>query len=442
MKRYAAGYLFQSPITVNGSTKTMAALVDRIPAPVWQLLLMGLLGLSGVVFIPTLIRVVDAQVVSTVLVAQVYVCYLVLVMQFGFPWSGPAALAQNPGGAAGLWKSSIRCKRLLSVPVALLFVLGYFSLVQAPTYLWVFVVLLVGYALNSNWFLQARGDFKSGVRFALMGVVGSAVVLGLVLLLADASTALPGLLGLLVVLVLILPQTLLGVGSWLRARVSCAEGSAETPVAPDGMPPVWSTLVQDAPIVVSQLMLVASTTLGTVVVGSLADAETSAAYAATEKLFNLGATVLVGLYMALYPQFARTYAADRREYWAQTLRFIGGMVLLGLVILVVLALLGKTLLGIYLSEPLAEKVLPVLLPFGFWLMLCLAQHVLAGYFVFAARQVRVLWVNGLVLAATALLGYGFALLSPVAWVYGMIAGQLVAVVWLLCCYRADMRALA
>ena len=438
MKRYAAGCLFQSPITLNGSTKTMAALVDRIPAPVWQLLLMGLLGLSGVAFIPTLIRVVDAQVVSTVLVAQVYVYYLVLVMQFGFTWSGPAALAQNQGGAAGLWKNSIRCKRLLSVPVALLFVLGYFYLGQAQTYVWVFAVLLVGYALNSNWFLQARGDFKSGVHFALMGVVASVVVLGLVLLIADASTALPGLLGLLVVLVLILPQTLLGVGSWWRARLSCAQLGESS----NDMPPVWSTLVKDTPIVLSQLLLVASTTLGTVVVGSLADAETSAAYAATEKLFNLGATVLVGMYMALYPAFARAYAADRRAYWVQTGRFIGGMVLLGLVILVVLALLGQPLLGIYLSEPLAEKVLPVLLPFGVWLMLCLAQHVLAGYFVFAARQARVLLVNGLVLAVTALLGYGFALLSPVDWVYGMIAGQLVAVVWLLNCYRADMRALA
>jgi hypothetical protein len=74
-------------------------------------------------------------------------------------------------------------------------------------------------------------------------------------------------------------------------------------------------LRQDAPLVASQLLLLASTTLGTVVVGQLANADTTAAYAATEKLFNLGATVLVGLYMALYPRLASLFYADRGVYW-------------------------------------------------------------------------------------------------------------------------------
>ena len=428
------GCLF--PGLVSGRIDLMTTLADKIPAPVWQLLLMGLLGLSGVVFIPTLIRSVDAALMSTVLVAQVSVYYLALVMQFGFPWSGPAALAQS-GRECGVWKSSIRFKRLLGLPVAVLFVLGYVLLedeqAYGQSYLWVFALPLAAYALNSNWFLQARGDFKSGVFYALVGVAGSALVLGLV----QFSAGVPlWLMGLFVVLVLILPQSVLGIGSWWQARVSCAE-ACETV---DDIEPVWPILVRDAPIVLSQLLLLAATTLGTVVVSSLADAETSAAYAATEKLFNLGATVLVGLYMALYPEFARAFSADRARYWRQTGRLLGGVLLLGLATLVVLLLLGQALLGIYLSEPLAEKVLPVLLPFGVWLMLCLSQHVLAGYFVFAAHPARVLSMNGLVLAVTVVSGYGFALLSPVAWVFGMVAGQLVAVVWLVRCYRADMRA--
>jgi O-antigen/teichoic acid export membrane protein len=434
MRRFVVGCLF--PGLVSGRIDLMTTLADKIPAPVWQLLLMGLLGLSGVVFIPTLIRSVDAALMSTVLVAQVSVYYLALVMQFGFPWSGPAALAQS-GRECGVWKSSIRFKRLLGLPVAVLFVLGYVLLedeqAYGQSYLWVFALPLAAYALNSNWFLQARGDFKSGVFYALVGVAGSALVLGLV----QFSAGVPlWLMGLFVVLVLILPQSVLGIGSWWQARVSCAE-ACETV---DDVEPVWPILVRDAPIVLSQLLLLAATTLGTVVVSSLADAETSAAYAATEKLFNLGATVLVGLYMAVYPEFARAFSADRARFWRQTGRFLGGVVLLGLAILVVLSLLGQALLGIYLSAPLAEKVLPVLLPFGIWLMLCLSQHVLAGYFVFAARPARVLSMNGLVLAVTVVSGYGFALLSPIAWVFGMIAGQLVAVVWLVRCYRADLSA--
>lgn len=60
----------------------------------FALMLMGLLYLSGIIFVPVLLRTADAQLMATVLVAQVYVYYLVLLVQFGFSWSGPAALAR------------------------------------------------------------------------------------------------------------------------------------------------------------------------------------------------------------------------------------------------------------------------------------------------------------------------------------------------------------
>jgi hypothetical protein len=49
----------------------------------------------------------------------------------------------------------------------------------------------------------------------------------------------------------------------------------------------------------------------------------------------------------------------------------------------------------------------------------------------------VLWANGCVLVVTLLVGYAFALNTPVAWVYGMLAGQLLALLWLLLLYRKD-----
>jgi len=196
-------------------------------------------------------------------------------------------------------------------------------------------------------------------------------------------------------------------------------------------------LRQDAPLVASQLLLLASTTLGTVVVGLLADANTTAAYAATEKLFNLAATLVVGLYMALYPRLATMFYADRGLYWLKIKRLLLACVCGGLVLAVLLTIVGPMLMGLYLPTHMVSLVSPVLLPFALWLGLCISQHVLTSYLVLAERHAMVLWVNGCVLAVTLLVGYALALNNPVAWVYGMLAGQMVALVLLLTLYRKE-----
>jgi O-antigen/teichoic acid export membrane protein len=173
------------------------------------------------------------------------------------------------------------------------------------------------------------------------------------------------------------------------------------------------------------------------VLGGLADASTTAAYAATEKLFNLAATVLVGLYMALYPRLAGLYYSNRGLYWRTTqlllLVCLGG----GLVLAAVLALVGSVLLGWYLPAHMVALVAPVLWPLGLWLGLCISQHVLTSHLVLAEHKHMVLWANGCVLLVTVVVGYACALSTPVAWVHGMVAGQVLALVWLLRMCRQD-----
>ena len=170
-------------------------------------------------------------------------------------------------------------------PVALVFGMGYVCLAWGQWYMWVFVALLGAYALNSNWWLQAQLRFAPAVGFAALGVMASAgVVYALVGGYVGGATSSQCAW---LVLALVLPQVCVGVGTWWVARVS-ANQVAKLPTSSAAK----SWLRTDAPLVASQLLLLASTTLGTVVVGALADADTTAAYAATEKLFNLGATVV------------------------------------------------------------------------------------------------------------------------------------------------------
>ena len=412
----------------------MAKLYRTIPEWVWQMLLMGLLGLSGIILLPMLLRWADPQLMATVLVAQVYVYYLVVLVQYGFAFSGPAAVASaaDTASVAQIWRSSVRGKLLLLVgPVAVVFGVGYVCMAWGQWYVWAFAALLGAYALNSNWWLQAQLRFAPAVGFAAMGVMASSgVVYALVggyVGRADATQ------GAWLVLVLALPQVCVGVGTWWVACVDAKHVAKQSTSSAANL----SWLRTDAPLVASQLLLLASTTLGTVVVGMLADASTTAAYAATEKLFNLAATVLVGLYMALYPRLAGFFYTNRGVYWRTAQRLLLVCVCGGLVLAAVLALVGPVLLSWYLPAHMVALVAPVLWPLGLWLGLCISQHMLTSHLVLAERKHMVLWANACVLLATVVVGYASALTTPVAWVYGMVAGQVLALVWLLHMCRQD-----
>lgn len=405
---------------------------------IWQTVLMGLLGLSGVVFMPLMLRYVDAGIMASVFVAQVYVYYLLLLVQFGFNWSCPAAVARaaGPSEEASIWRTSNRIRlSLLIGPTAIIFVIGFWALGLEGFYLFGFWLLISATAVNSNWLLQARLDFFSGVAFAFLGVVASAI-LSFLMLNGDNVLSNSWLTGLCVICVLTFPPAFLGVGSWWLSRKICREFES-IPLRKR----VWHSdlkqLSENLPLVATQLLQLISATLGTVVVGALSDVLTTNAYAAMERLFNLSASVIVALYMSAYPRLAASFYQNRLQYWRlvwQQLR-LGGA--LGLAVMTAFIFFGETLLSLYVSEPLALKVTSVMCTFAAWLGLYLTQHVLSGYFVFAQRNRMVLVVNLLVLLVTVGVGYPLATKDPVLWVYGMLAGQVFAAVWLFGLYHQD-----
>lgn len=383
---------------------------------------MGLLGFSGVLFVPLLLRLVPAGTMAEILVGQVAVYYLVLLVQYGFQWSGPALLARVNSASVQIafWRRTIQTKFvLLLTGLVSLFAATVW---QSSMYLVVFAGLLIAFALNSNWFLQARRDFKTGVLAAFIGVLlAGLLILGMWFIRVE-----PRVMCWLAILVLILPQLLLGFGSWFVVRREAAEFPLRDADISIKLPQVASLLRDDFPVVLSQTLLLGSTTLGTVVVGWLADAPTTAAYAATEKLFNLGATVIVGLYMALYPRLAERFYKNPVGYVRALWHFFVLIVVFGFAGLAMVGLWGEAFLGFYLGQDLAELVAPILFPFSLWLMLCISQHMVTGHLVFADRRNAVLWVNLLILLVTGSVGIFAAQMTPIDWVYGMVAGQLVA----------------
>ena len=95
------------------------------------------------------------------------------------------------------------------------------------------------------------------------------------------------------------------------------------------------------------------------------------------------------------------------------------------------------LIGLYLPDHMVVLVVPVLWPLGLWLGLCISQQMFTCHLVLANRHHMVLWANSGVLLVTVLVGYVCAQNTPVAWVYGMVAGQVLALAWLLHMCRQD-----
>lgn len=398
----------------------------KISGLICQILLMGLLGVSGVIFVPILLNIANPQLIADILVAQVYVYYFSVLVQYGFALSGPVAVAKavNSETIAQLIYDSVRGKLLLLVaPLFLMFVI-VLTFKWGDWYILLFGLLLTSYAFNSNWYLQAQQRFLPAVAFAAIGVLISSVLVygGL----GDGTTS-KSITGVQIVLILILPQVFVGVGTWRVARSTCLAYSS---ISRRDINLRW--IGSDAPLVASQLLQVASTTFGTVVVGGLADAGTTAAYAATEKLFNLVATVLIGLFMGAYPRLADLYYLDRRRYWRTTQLLLLICTFSGLVLASLFALFGTEVLAMYLPIYMVEKVVPALWPLGLWLGLCVSQHVLTGYLVLSERHHIVLLANACVFFVTLVVGYSCArvLSLPVAWVFGMVAGQVLSLLWL------------
>ena len=403
---------------------TLFRRLRSLPKGVYAIGQLGLLGLPGVLFVPLLLRWVDVSVVAMLLVAQVYVYYLVMLQQFGFNLTGPARLGFT--GDAGdtadrrIFSSTLRFKSALFLLNTLAWAGIVYTVFDGASALLVFLLLLLSYVLNSNWYLQSRHDFYTGAFSAGLGVAIGLAVLVMIWQSKRHGVELNGVLG-WAVLAMIAPQVMVGVGSWWRA-IRLVAHSEKSPAWPASE--IWT---QGWPLMIAQLLLLATTTLGTVVVGHVADSDVTAAYAATEKMFNLAATVMVALFAITYPGLARLRNHDVSAYWRKFFRVNLKLAVLGWLATGVLSAFGPWLFGIYLGDALAALVVPVLVPFGLWLSLVPFQNALQCHLTIINRTRLTIGLAILMLAILLGLGLWLVQIEPVYWVYGMLLGQLPAV---------------
>ncbi len=399
------------------------------------------LGAPGLFFIPILLRLLDHQVMASILIYQVYVYYLIILVNFGLDWSAPAEYGQatNEADASQAWANSLRSKISIMVFMAMpMFFIGYAFFNIEGFYLIALLGLLVATALNSNWILNSKENFYVGVSYVYGGVLVSVALLFLLMNLNVKENR--EVAGLVAVLIMISPQFLLGVGTWLNAKrmINLKDFRPADAKIFD-----FSALKVNYLLVATQLMQLMSATLGTLVVGVFTDAETVTAYGALEKIFNLAVSVLVALYMVRYPRYAALFQNDRRLYWGSVMTTLGTYFTCGFIAALMLLSYGQEIGRFYLTDTLAEKVSSVFLAFTLWLSLCIGQNLLTGYYIFSKKIRMTFFVNFVILLVTCSVGYASVVgLQPIMWVIGLIAGQVVALTWLGVLFYFDRRDLS
>ncbi len=403
---------------------------------IMQAVLMAGLGVPGVLFIPVLLRYVDHEIMATIFIAQVFVYYLLILVNFGLDWSSPAehGQAQSNIEANLVWVNTFRSKLTILIFVAApIFCGGYFFSGSNEIYLLGMFLLLLAGSLNSNWLLNARKNFHSGIFYTYAGLLLSAFLL-FFLVSVDSAYHLWGVGG-FVVLIIYIPQIAYGFGTWISVRRMF---TFEALKLPEWKSINFNVIKENYLLVGTQLMQLMSATLGTLVVSVVSDNATTTAYAVLEKFFNLAVSLFVSYYMAKYSYYSSIFIADRRMYWLKISDILMLYFVCGVFVAIVLYVWGDALGSILLTAELSDRVSSIFIPFSIWLGLSVCQNVLTGHYIFMKNKNMVFLVNVIILFVTCSVGYAFVLIAgAVTWVYGLISGQLVALVWLLCLFSRE-----
>lgn len=381
-------------------------------------MLLAFLAVPTAFFMPIFLRTADPELIAAILVAHVYVNYLSLIVQFGFAWNGPAKVAEyhlDHRFTYGYWRLSIRTKLYVFGLGASLFT--GFIILGENYYLLIYCIAIFSQAVNSNWLLQAQSRYFFGALFSFIGVV---VGFGLIIIQGYYSLN-SNYQGALIILSLLMPQIAVGICTYYVVKKFYATNLIEQFI------PVKKFAKNNIYFIVSQLVLLLSASFGTVAVGMFADVKITTAYAATEKLFNLLANGIVGIFLGIYPQLAKAFNSSTQLYIVYIKRIVFSVAILFTIASLIFYFAGNYVFNLYLGAELYGIAKPILIPFTIWLMICIAQHILTAHLVLIERQSRVLLLQLLMLLITGVSGFLAMQIDPLYWVYGMICGQLFAV---------------
>jgi PST family polysaccharide transporter len=368
--------------------------------------------------LPHIIRHIGLGVYGQLAVYLSWANYAVFFVQYVFQSTGPRQLAQIREGESAyvIFTEIYRTKfLLLGFAVSVIAAIA----LAAPTertltpQLILLLLLPLGAALNSGWFLQTRGKF---LAICVVSILGScaAIALGLALVRDDTAGSIVG-----ASIALSVGPLFVGAATFLTAyRTLNGEKKTSRRIS------IRHQLRDGWPLFFSQIASSLYGLSGPIVIAYLVGLESAGAYSMLERVVNPLMAVCMLTHTAAYPQLARLYLNQRAAYW-RLLRIVVMFYLCCSAVVISIALIYRTWLLHYLFGQSIFHGANQLFGWALaWFFIGILGTALTGYLVVSGKQHQVWPLTLKILSISLLIGIpGTYIFGAWAWMAALVLAQ-------------------
>jgi O-antigen/teichoic acid export membrane protein len=375
-------------------------------------------ALVPILLVPHIVRSIGVESYGRIAVAAAWAGLGSVVVQYAFQLTGLKRVAQTaPGESSSVAFAEVFLAKLLLLacvsPALVIIALSVFARNWVVLQLVVLLALPLASALNSGWYLQARGRFAA-ICLISIAATAAAMWVGFTQVSGAETASVWG-----AAVATILGPVLAGVVTLLAAwNLTDRDFS------------IWRTArplhaLRDGWLLfLSQVVAALYGVSGTIIISILAGVADAGTYSVVERFINavIGGCLLT--HTAAYPRLAAVYVHDKVAY-RKLMRFVTTVYLSVAISIAVGAwVFREPLLHFLLGGNLAQGT-PLVACSLLWLILGFFGTAVTGYLTVSGRSQEVMLLTIKVLAVSVTLGVpGVMLLGGWAWMASLLVGQI------------------
>ncbi len=378
-------------------------------------------GLVPLFLIPHLIHAIGLAGYGSLAVSIAWANYANTFVQFAFALTGPKRIGQlRPEEThASVFFQISRAKLILllaALPVLALVVVaaGPRDSAAFASTLIVALLLPIGAALNSGWYLQATDRFYI---ICLTAILGSTLALSIGFTGVSDGTRQSILFA---ALALSIGPVFVGAASFTAVRLSLRPTRRDLTL----LSPI-TALREGWPLFSSQAVAALYGLSGPIVVSFFHGNQAAGAYSAMERVTNAAIGVCLLTHTAAYPRLASLYSSNVREYW-RLLRFVIGTYVLLTSAIVIVTWAKRAMVAEFLfASGMGEHEWLIFWALV-WVLLGVFGTALTGYLTVSGRGRKILPLTLKVLITAAVIGLpGASLFGASGWMAAIALSQFV-----------------
>lgn len=377
-------------------------------------------GLVPLLLVPHIIKQIGLESYGELAIALAWASYGVTLINYSFHLTGPKRVAQlKPGTDAGTVLRDIAATKFLLLACVYLLLAVIFTLLYAAgddhSILVIAVLLPLGAAFNSAWFLQAMGRFP---LICTISILGCALALTVGFGLVEEGQAFGKVYA---AVALGIATAFFGIVTFLAAI-----GLSGASAAKISINAAFRLLAEGWPLFISQMVAAVYMLSGPIFIGYALGATEAGSYSAIERIVNPLIAVCLLTYTASYPRLAGLYGSNQNHYHKLLRLTLLGYFALSFLLVLVMFVAEDWLLRYFFGELIPVGIEKMLYAGMVLILMSIFGTAYTGHLTIIGQERRVLPLTIKVLVVTLLAGIpGVLFVGPWAWMAALALSQFV-----------------